>query len=118
MNSMIIDILRIIAAYAVLFGHGFYFFSLTIFRDQDKFFCIQKVGVVILFMLSGFLITLSLENKNCNPDYKFIDFVKQRIKRFSKGYIPALIFTGVIDLLNMKLNDNLYKFTKTYIIIF
>lgn len=114
MNSMIIDILRIIAAYAVLFGHGFSFFNLTIFKDQDSFFYIQNVGVVILFMLSGFLITFSLENKNCNHDYKFLDFVKQRTIRFLKGYISALIFIGVIDFLNMKLSGNLYDYYQGY----
>ena len=114
MNSIIIDAFRIIAAYMVLFGHGFSFFQLTIFKNQDNFLYIQEAGVVILFVLSGFLITHSLETKNVNHDYQFRDFIKNRLMRIGKGYILALLFIIVIDSLNIYFNGEEYSYLQGF----
>lgn len=115
-NSVILDVIRVLAAQMVLFGHSFAYYKITIFKDTDYFCDIGSLGVVILFQLSGFLSILSLEKKSHDNDYLLKDYVIQRINRIYRGLIPALIFIFIIDLLNMNLNAGKYMFESGFTI--
>ncbi len=58
-----LDLFRILAAFFVVIGHSLGFYQLTVFQD-DRYFCYWKeIGVVMLFLLSGFLLAYSTETK-------------------------------------------------------
>lgn len=94
-QSIYIDFIRGVSAQLVLIGHlyGFYFNNQNIF--------IQNFGVVIFFILSGHLVTLSalrlLKDKYFNFKFFFID----RFSRIYAGLIPALIICLLIDVFNV-----------------
>lgn len=54
MNSFYLNILRIVAAWSVLLGHGFSIYHITLLKNQDYFFYIQNSGVVIFFCCPDF----------------------------------------------------------------
>ena len=58
-TSLRINIIRIIAAWCVMIGHGFVFFQISIFRSQQYFCYLQNIGVVLLLLLAGFLLLYS-----------------------------------------------------------
>ncbi|NBA98219.1 acyltransferase [Pseudomonas sp. R5(2019)] len=85
-NSNIFDILRHIAALAVLFSHHFALNGL----DEPKAFGVAKLGalsVVVFFSISGFLITQSYLRASSS-----IDYFKKRARRI----FPALILCSFI----------------------
>ena len=61
-NSKLIDCMSVLAAWCVLLGHCFSSFSVTIFKDEEKFFYIQNIAVIIFFTLAGFLMVYSLNS--------------------------------------------------------
>ena len=83
-QKTILDIFRITVALFVLFGHGFSFFQCTIFKDQSYFPYIQNIGVVLFFLISGFLTTYSLEKNNNNHNLK-------RLKQSAIEIMPGVI---------------------------
>ena len=78
-NSNMIDILRIVATYLVLIGHGISAFEFPIAGQRGN--VIQNSGVVWLFLLSGFLTAYSLENKAANEEFCYKSYVKKRFTR-------------------------------------
>jgi peptidoglycan/LPS O-acetylase OafA/YrhL len=56
-SSYILNILRVFAAQAVLVGH-----SLSMFGLSKTFGYMASVGVIVFFLLSGYLITHSAHN--------------------------------------------------------
>ena len=56
----------------------------------------QNLGVIIFFILFGFLITYSVDNKS--KQYKFIDFFIDRFSRIYIAFVPALLFILMCDL--------------------
>ena len=71
-----LDAVRLTAAGMVLFGHGFFLTDLTVFSTGDRFPLLQDLGVVIFFLLSGFLTACSLEGRNARGDYRFGAFFR------------------------------------------
>lgn len=109
-----LDVARIIAAYMVMLGHSFGYYQLTIFKDETYFPYIQNIGVVILFLISGFLNAYSLENKNSNRTYEFQDFFKHKVVRILREYLPGLVFIAVIDGIYILVNGNNYSYYGAY----
>ena len=55
------------------------------------------LGVDIFFVISGYVITLSLNNRTSNNFIEFyIDFFERRIKRLIPALIPFTLFTGLL----------------------
>lgn len=83
-QSIFFDLARGIAAQLVLVGHtlsaGGYGLKITI----------QDIGVVIFFLVSGFLVTYSVLNKS--QSYHFRDYFTDRATRVLVPYFPALAF--------------------------
>ena len=110
----ILDVFRIIATLFVVVGHSLSFYQFTIFKDQNYFPYIQNIGVVMLFILSGFLTTYSINSKNCNKEYTFILYVKHKLVRIYKEYIPGLGFIALTDFLSIKINKVGYSYYESY----
>lgn len=59
-----LDVLRGIAAIAVFFAHSGEYLSSTYYAFQDSGFHLGNFGVVLFFLVSGFIIPVSLERHN------------------------------------------------------
>jgi peptidoglycan/LPS O-acetylase OafA/YrhL len=94
-ESLFLDFVRLSSAQLVFWGH------LSSFLVEDaafigKRFPIQNLGVVIFFMLSGYLICKTL------PKYKnFSDFFIDRFSRIYTTLIPCLLLIAGMDFLSV-----------------
>ena len=93
-TSVTLDLLRAIAAQMVCVGHAYVFF---IGGWPPGLPHMQNVGVLLFFLLSGFLITHTLVSRSVKPGYGFLQFCIDRFSRIYSGLIPALVFVVVID---------------------
>ncbi|WP_271587496.1 acyltransferase family protein [Bradyrhizobium sp. CCBAU 53415] len=91
---MTLDLLRAVAAQLVCVGHAYSFF---IGAWPAGLPYIQNVGVLLFFLLSGFLITHTLVSRSIKPDYGFLQFFIDRFARIYSGLIPALMFVVAVD---------------------
>ena len=113
-QQTILDLFRIVAAMFVLFGHSFSFYEITVLKDQACFPYIQNIGVVVFFLLAGFLTAFSLSEKNRNHTYSFSSFFKHKTVRIAKEYLPGLLLILVIDYISIAVNKERYLFYDTY----
>lgn len=86
-QSIFFDLARGLAAQLVLIGH-----TLSASGHGLKV-TIQDIGVVIFFLISGFLVTYSVLNKS--KSYQFRDYFTDRATRVLVPYFPALVFIFV-----------------------
>lgn len=89
-TQLFLNVLRVSAAQAVLWGHCRAFVFGTLSSPM-----IENIAVMLFFILSGFLISFSLFRKNFNVT--FTEFFLARFCRIYCGLIPALIFIALID---------------------
>ncbi len=108
--SFVLDIFRIIAAWAVLIGHGFSFFTISVFKDQTYFPYIQNIGVDLLIMLCGFFIAHSLSCKLYENKLSFKDFLIEKACRIGLAFVPALILVAVIDKIIISITPPAYTY--------
>lgn len=104
-----LDVFRIIAAAGVMVGHSFSFYQVTPFKDEAYFPYIQNIGVVMFFLLSGFLTTFSIMKRN-KDGFCFYDFFIHKFLRINKEYLPGLAMIAVIDYLSIIVNGNGYRY--------
>ena len=115
-----LDLLRFIAAFAVL---AFHYTSRTntafgtdvqrVFPQLGQFTALGALGVQLFFMISGFVILKSVWGRSTQ------DFVASRVSRLFPAYWCALIATGAVMLLlrpqpvnqNLKLSEVLTNLT-------
>lgn len=90
MQSMFLDYLRAIAAQLVLLEH-----VLTSYDYREVF--VGSFGVVIFFVLSGFLIAMSVERDKRKGGFSFRSYLVGRFSRIYTLYIPVLIFAFLVD---------------------
>ncbi|MBR3149657.1 MAG: acyltransferase [Eubacterium sp.] len=109
-----LDVFRIVAAFFVLLGHSFRYYGLTVFKDDTHFAYIQNMGVVMLFLLAGFLAAYSLSKKNEQHDYTISQFSRHKTTRIFAEYFPGLVFIAVIDYLSIRINGSAYLFYDAY----
>ena len=109
-----LDCFRIFAALLVLLGHAFLYAGLTIFQTEAYFPSLADTGVVLLFLLSGFLTAYTLERKNVSHDYSYTRYVRHKIIRIMWEYIPALLFIAVIDAVSIRHNPSMYRYYESY----
>ncbi len=93
-QSTYLDFARAIAAFAVLYGHSSKYFLAGGLTGRTE---IESAGVMVFFLLSGFLISYTVFQKLSSPDYGFRNFFIDRFSRIYIAYIPALIFVWLID---------------------
>ena len=114
LQSTLLDIVRIVAAWMVLLGHGFSLAGITPLKNNEHFLYIQQAGVVIFLILSGFLTTYSLNIKNADHKYTFREYVKQRAVRVYSAYIPALLFILLLDGINIVFFSDSYPYQEGF----
>lgn len=94
-TSSMLDLLRAVAAQMVCVGHGMVFFFSQWAPSQLPF--MQNVGVLLFFLISGFLITYTLIERSRNPHYDFWRFCVERFARIYSGLLPALVVVIIVD---------------------
>lgn len=94
-QSTYLDFMRAAAAMTVLFGHGaLIFLAGSAFSRSD----VQAGGVLVFFLMSGFLISYSVFRKYNDPTYTFKDFFIDRFCRIYCAFLPALFFVWLVDM--------------------
>ena len=94
-TSVMLDLLRAIAAQMVCVGHAISFFVPQWRPTRLPY--MQNAGVLLFFLISGFLITYTLIERSKDPAYGFRQFFIERFARIYSGLIPALAFIAIID---------------------
>ena len=106
-----LNALRGIAAMFVLLGHASHLFLKGSLLSKSG---IEKLGVIIFFLISGFLISYSVFKKYHDSSYTFRIFFIDRFCRIFCPFIPALFFVFIVDSYIFKLpsysNLHIYEF--------
>jgi len=105
-SSVLLDLIRGVSAQFVVIGHLFSFYNIFSLGQHENRFLIQNFGVVIFFILSGFLIAYSVDSKAEKEVYTFRHFFIDRFSRIFIAYVPALFIIALIDLLAYKISGN------------
>lgn len=90
-QSTFLDALRGLAAQLVLIGH------IHSTANQGQTWGIGDLGVIVFFILSGFLISYSAQIKQARGGYRLPDFLRDRFFRIFVPYLPALLFVLLLD---------------------
>lgn len=106
-QSLLLDALRLLAAQMVLLGHAFDFFDWNSSLHDPTHVQIQRLGVTVFFLLSGFLIPWSVARPSRRdrhrtptaPNSRFPDYFIDRGTRIYSGLVPALVFIAIADAL-------------------
>jgi peptidoglycan/LPS O-acetylase OafA/YrhL len=104
-TSATLDLMRAVAAQMVCVGHAISFFVPP--WRSPAMPLIQNIGVLLFFILSGFLITYTLIERSKNPAYGFWQFFIERFARIYSGLIPALIFVAAVDAITVHFTGEL-----------
>lgn len=102
-TSVTLDLIRALSAQMVAVGHGISFLRIATWLHEPNFPWLQNIGVLIFFLLSGFLITHSTFSKKARSDYNFKIFFIERFSRIYSGYLPAMILVVLLDVLFISL---------------
>lgn len=94
-TSPVLDLLRALAAQAVCVGHAINFFRGDWMPTSLPL--MQNLGVLLFFVLSGFLIAHTLQKKAINPEYGFFQYAAERFTRIYSGLVPSLAFIMLCD---------------------
>jgi peptidoglycan/LPS O-acetylase OafA/YrhL len=89
-TSMALDLLRAVAAQMVCVGHSINF-------SRSGFTLAPVWGVLIFFILSGFVIAYTLDSKSRDEGYNLVEFGIERIARIYSVYAPALLLIATMD---------------------
>ncbi len=90
-TSLTVDALRAFAAQAVCVGHAINFADIG-FKTY-----LPHVGVMLFFIISGFVIAFTLDSKSASPEYGILRFGVERFSRIYTAYLPALVLIAVAD---------------------
>jgi peptidoglycan/LPS O-acetylase OafA/YrhL len=96
-TSIALDLLRAVAAQMVCVGHAMAFFHVGDWLKPPFAPRMQNIGVLLFFVMSGFLITATLLRNSENPEYGFGRYFIDRFARIYSGLLPALVFVAVVD---------------------
>jgi peptidoglycan/LPS O-acetylase OafA/YrhL len=108
-QRVFLDLVRGGAAILVLFGHSAHYF----WKDSTLANgAAQGLGVFVFFLISGFLISLSVFQKYADRRYGFGDYFIDRFCRIYCVLVPALIFVAVLD--GVVLTDPGYEWHRDY----
>lgn len=111
-TSYCLDLMRGIAASLVVLGHArallFYNFAESNRKDilSKLFYLVTGVGheaVVVFFVLSGYLISLSIWRTHQKGDWSWSKYLIQRLARLWVVLIPALLLTLCWDTIGLGL---------------
>jgi peptidoglycan/LPS O-acetylase OafA/YrhL len=110
-SSLGLDLIRGISAQMVLVGHALSYYQIYPSGFDQSPFYMQNFGVLVFFILSGFLITLTVRKKAIrNPSYNFSVFFVDRFVRIFSAYFPAIVLVFIIDSAAVLLTPANYPF--------
>jgi peptidoglycan/LPS O-acetylase OafA/YrhL len=89
-TSLALDLLRAVAAQMVCVGHAINF-------SKCGHTLAPVWGVLIFFILSGFVIAYTLDSKSRGENYNLVEFGVERFARIYSVYAPALLLIAVAD---------------------
>lgn len=104
-TSTMLDLLRATAAQMVCIGHAMPFFGIGWWIRPPHVPYMQNVGVLLFFIMSGFLITATLTQNSARPGYGFGRYFIDRFARIYSGLLPALAFVIVVDWVTLHLTS-------------
>jgi peptidoglycan/LPS O-acetylase OafA/YrhL len=104
-----LNLVRALAAEIVLIGHSTAYFL----AGSDPGGRWETTGVLVFFLLSGFLIALSVQQKRDRADYRFGHYLIDRFCRIFSGYLPALVLVAIVDGLMRQLPTYPYAASST-----
>ena len=108
-ESLILDVIRAAAAQMVLVGHVFSFGSGGKALIGGTY-PIQNLGVVVFFVLSGYLIcTTTRQKAESDNSYSFGTFFIERFARIYVTFIPCLLVIAALDGMNVALPGFQYQ---------
>lgn len=87
-----LDTLRFTAANLVLLSH-----ILVVYFDNKMTYKGRGVAVIILFVLSGFLITRSLMHRAKKPGEHMPAFLADRVARIMTPFVPVLLMIALLN---------------------
>ena len=93
-QSQHLDVLRGLAAQLVLVHHACGYF---LPRSGIEQLNLGGLGVLVFFLLSGFLITDSILARAAVRGFSFADFMISRFSRIFTAYVPAILLVAVVD---------------------
>lgn len=95
-TSTTLDLIRFLAAFAVLLGHGISFFGVAKSLQPPSAVYMQNMGVLVFFVLSGFLIAFVL-NRAQARSAGLGEYLVDRFARIYSGFVPAMLLVGLLD---------------------
>ena len=94
-TSTLLDLLRACAAQMVCVGHTWnYTFAATGGARQTL---VPDIGVMLFFVLSGFVIAFTLHERTKSETYFLINYAVERFARIYSAYAPALLLIAALD---------------------
>ena len=102
-SSIYLDLIRFLAAFGVMLAH----FSYARFSGNyfDVFFYLGHFGVIIFFVMSGYVISFVAHTKENDIKSYFIS----RFSRLYSVVIPVLILIPLFDLIGQHFNSEIYN---------
>jgi peptidoglycan/LPS O-acetylase OafA/YrhL len=102
-SSLFLNLVRSASAQMVLIGH--LLAQYEFYNPIKNQFIIQNFGVVLFFLISGFLITMSVDNKKNIFGYDFKIYFIERFSRIFIAYIPALFIILITDIIGANMSS-------------
>ena len=105
-RSAYLDVARGVSAQLVVVGHALNLaFAGTLMEPtanglwgpRSGVFYVAELGVVVFFVLSGFLVTLTTRRKLTRPTYGLREYVVERAVRIFVPFVPALALIVAAD---------------------
>jgi peptidoglycan/LPS O-acetylase OafA/YrhL len=92
-TSLALDLLRAVAAQTVCVGHAVNFAFLGPNTNAPSY------GVLLFFILSGFVIAFTLDTKStADGGYGLVDYGIERVCRIYCAYLPAMLLFAAVEL--------------------
>lgn len=94
-SSALLDLLRALAAQMVCVGHTWNLTFASSGGAQQTL--VPDIGVLLFFVLSGFVIAFTLHDRTKADDYSLVNYVVERFARIYAAYAPALFVIAALD---------------------